>query len=99
MAENKNNKNIKNNKIDVKNMDTSSLQVVNKKIDFFKDIIQKTLLHVQKHKTLDILGVSDVSICIERLAEINKKIKEVSNDSQNVNADLVINSLQTILTH
>ena len=96
MAENKNNKNIKNNKIDVKNMDTSSLQVVNKKIDFFKDIIQKTLLHVQKHKTLDILGVSDVSICIERLAEINKKIKEVSNDSQNVNADLVINSLQTI---
>ena len=93
MAENKNNKN---NKMNVKNMDTSSLQVVNKKIDFFKDIIQKTILHVQKHKTLDILGVSDVSICIERLAEINKKIKEVSNDSQNVNADLVINSLQTI---
>ena len=86
----------KNNKPEVKNMDISSLQVVNKKIEFFKDIIQKTLLHVQKHKTLDILGVSDVSICIERLAEINKKIKEVSNDSQNVNADLVINSLQTI---
>ena len=93
MIENKNNKN---NKQEVKNMDTSSLQVVNKKIDFFKDIIQKTLLHVQKHKTLDILGVSDVSICIERLAEINKKIKEVSKDSQNTNADVVINNLQTI---
>ena len=93
MTENKNNKN---NKLEVENMDTSSLQVVNKKIDFFKDIIQKTLLHVQKHKTLDILGVSDVSICIERLAEINKKIKEVSKDSQNINADVVINNLQTI---
>jgi hypothetical protein len=43
MTETKNNKN---NKQDVKNMDTSSLQVVNKKIEFFKDIIQKTLLHV-----------------------------------------------------
>ena len=93
MTENKNNKN---NKTEVKNMDTSSLQVVNKKIEFFKDIIQKTLLHVQKHKTLDILGVSDVSICIERLAEINKKIKDVSKDSQNMNTDVVINNLQTI---
>ena len=28
--------------------------LVNKKVDFFKDIIQKTLIHVQKNKIFDI---------------------------------------------
>jgi hypothetical protein len=50
--------------------------LVNKKVDFFKDIIQKTLIHVQKNKIFDILGISDVSTCIDKLNEINKKIKE-----------------------
>ena len=35
--------------------------LVERKIDFFKDVIQKTILHVQKNKSLDILGVSDVT--------------------------------------
>jgi hypothetical protein len=42
------------------------LPLVERKIEFFKDVIQKTILHVQKNKLLDILGVSDVSNCIDR---------------------------------
>jgi len=68
--------------------------LVEKKLEFFKDVIQKTTIHVYKNKSLDILGISDVSTCIERLCEISKKIQEIS-DIKN-NADNLINSLQII---
>lgn len=71
--------------------------LVNKKLDFFKDIIQKTLIHVQKNKIFDILGISDVSTCIDRLNEVNKKINDICKDSiKNKNTDEQINSLQII---
>ena len=69
------------------------LILVEKKIDFFKDIIQKTIIHVQKNKNLDILGISDVSNCVETLGEISKKIKEISEIK---NTEILINNLQII---
>jgi len=68
--------------------------LVEKKIEFFKDVIQKTIIHIYKNKTLDILGISDVNTCIERLCEISKKIQEIT-DTKN-NTDNLINNLQTI---
>jgi ATP-dependent Lon protease len=73
---------------------TDMFSLVEKKIDFFKDVIQKTIIHVYKNKSLDILGISDVSTCIERIGEISKKIQEIA-DIKN-NTDNLINSLQTI---
>lgn len=70
------------------------LQLVEKKIEFFKDVIQKTIIHVQKNKFLDILGISDVNTCIERLGDLSKKIQEVSEI--NHNTDVIINNLQQI---
>ena len=71
--------------------------LVDRKIDFFKDVIQKTILHVQKNKSLDILGVSDVTACIDRLTEINQKIKELTEiNNIKTNTDTLINNLQTI---
>jgi ATP-dependent Lon protease len=67
---------------------------VEKKIEFFKDVIQKTIIHVQKNKFLDILGISDVCSCIERLGELSKKINEF-NDHK-LNYDAIVNGLQTI---
>ena len=68
--------------------------LVEKKIEFFKDVIQKTIIHVYKNKSLDILGISDVSTCIERIGEISKKIQEIT-DTKN-STDNLINILQTI---
>lgn len=68
--------------------------LVEKKIEFFKDVIQKTIIHVYKNKALDILGISDVSTCVERLSEVSKKIQEIT-DIKN-NTDNLINSLQII---
>ena len=69
------------------------IALVEKKVDFFKDVIQKTIIHVQKNKFLDILGISDVGLCIEKLGELSKKIKELTNIK---NADNLINNLQLI---
>jgi hypothetical protein len=79
-----------------KTIDNATLQLVDKKVDFFKDVIQKTILHVQKQKTLDILGVSDVSICIDKLIDLNKKINDKFKDHSNANTDIVINNLQSV---
>jgi len=71
------------------------LPLLERKIDFFKDLIQKTIIHVQKNKILDILGISDISICIDKLGELSKKIEHVT--SLKISAtDSIINCLQTI---
>ncbi len=75
------------------NKNTNDVNVlVDKKIELFKDIIQRTILRVQKNKTLDILGVSDLSACIDKLNEISKKISEITDES----TDNQINGLQFI---
>ena len=86
----------KNNIIKKENKNTPDVNIlVDKKLEFFKDVIQKTIIHVQKNKILDILGISDISTCIDRLNEINKKIKEITNENT-TNTDALINSLQII---
>ena len=70
------------------------LSLVDKKIEFFKDVIQKTIIHVQKNKFFDILGISDVGTCIEHLGELSKKIQELNNVKNNT--DMLINNLQLI---
>ena len=52
MSEKNNNTSKKDNK------NTKDVNVlVDKKLEFFKDIIQKTILHVQRNKTLDMSNV------------------------------------------
>ena len=81
-------------KKEIKNADF--LPLVEKKIEFFKDIIQKTIIHVQKNKCLDILGISDVNVCIELLGEISNKVGLLSNSKNTPNNNSIINSLQII---
>jgi ATP-dependent Lon protease len=71
------------------------LPLVERKIEFFKDVIQKTIIHVQRNKILDILGISDVNTCIEKLGELSKKIEEITS-GKNLSTDIIINSLQLI---
>jgi ATP-dependent Lon protease len=69
--------------------------LVEKKIVFFQDIIQRTILHIQRHKMLDILGISDVTNCLNTLQDISKKIKELT-DNNTIHTDILINNLQNI---
>jgi ATP-dependent Lon protease len=84
---------------------TDIVTLISKKIIFFEDVIQKTILRVQKNKMLDIISISDVNACIHSLFDLSKKVKEINclndskNDSKNVttdNTDSIINILQHI---
>jgi len=70
--------------------------LVNKKMSFFQDVVQRTILHVHKNKMYDILGISDVSTCINVLNDLSDKIKEFIKTMDSVSTDTLINNLQTI---
>ncbi len=71
--------------------------LVERKLQFFKDVIQKTILYVRKNKALDILGVSDVIACIDKLTEISKQIQElIEINNTKTNTEILINNLQII---
>jgi ATP-dependent Lon protease len=85
----------------------NKINIIEKKLLFFKDIIEKTLFHVKKNKILNILTVSDVNTCVEKLYEINNKIIKMnyeldvtsnsnSNATINIDTEILINDLQKI---
>ena len=49
--------------------------LIERKMTFFQDTIQRTILHVQRNKLLDVIGLSDQNICINMLIELSKSIK------------------------
>jgi len=77
-------------------LETELVNIIDKKLDFFKNVIQKTIIHVHKNKTLDILALTDVCLCLDKLIEINKKINISSLHDDNINNDALINNLQLI---
>ena len=68
--------------------------LIEKKNAFFHDIVQKTVLNIQKLKKLDILGISEVNSCIILLNTISTKLKNIDESHvieslQNINDELV----------
>lgn len=70
------------------------LLLVERKLCFFRDLIQKTILNVQKNKSLNVLAVSDVNLCIDFCTEIRNKMRTLFDCKSNT--DTLINNLQII---
>jgi len=70
--------------------------LIERKLTFFQDTIQRTILHVQRNKLLDVIGLSDQNNCINMLFELSKSIKEINEQAINNDTDIVINLLQHI---
>jgi ATP-dependent Lon protease len=84
-------------KITEKKVSNDIISLISKKILFFEDVIQRTILHVQKNKMLDIISISEVNNCIHLLFELTKSIKEINIASlEKENTDSAINVLQNI---
>ena len=86
-----------------KKISSDIISLISKKITFFEDVIQKTILHVQKNKMLDIIGISEVNSCVNMLFELNQKIKEININELTNNdkvsdkiTDNIINILQNV---
>jgi len=71
------------------------LPQVDRRIEFFKDVIQKTIIHVNKNKNLDILGTIDVNTCISKLFNLSKNIQETTS-AKKLSTETLINNLQLI---
>ena len=74
------------------------IMLVEKKKNFFNDVIQKTILSINKNKSLDILSITDVNTCINNLYNISEKIKGLTTITKinPLNTDLLVNNLQII---
>jgi ATP-dependent Lon protease len=85
-------------KLKPKEMNTNSdiLLLIERKITFFLDTIQRTILHVQKNKLLNVIGVSEMNNCINTLVALSKTIKEITVEQITTNTDNIINILQHI---
>jgi ATP-dependent Lon protease len=72
--------------------------LIERKIAFFQDTIQRTILHVQKNKMLNVINVSEMNNCINVLFDLSKILNELGTiDQENPsNTDAVINKLQNI---
>ena len=70
--------------------------LIEKKLLFFQDIIQKTILHVQNSKMINIIGVSEVNNCINTLFELSNKIKNINDANIKGHTDTIINILQLV---
>jgi len=64
----------------------------NKKL-YFDDVIQNTVLHIQNNKMLDILGMSEMEMCIEILSDLSEKLREMDSLLDNEN---ILNGLQEV---
>lgn len=80
-----------------KKTNSEIVSLIRKKIYFFEDVIQQTILHSQKSKGYNILTISDINNCINIFNELNKKIREL-NDLlyDTTNTDELVNRLQYI---
>lgn len=66
------------------------------KIVFFQEVIQRTLLYVKKNKSLDLLGVCDVTNCLFTLTELFEKMKLLTTDVYINDKNLVLETLQSV---
>jgi ATP-dependent Lon protease len=83
-------------KKEIKKPSQDIVVLIERKMTFFQDTIQRTILHVQRNKLLDVIGLSDQNNCINMLFELSKSIKEINEQTINNDTDIVINLLQHI---
>jgi len=72
------------------------INVIEKKIAMFNDMIQNTILNAQYNKTIGFLEINDVNNCISKLNLLNDKIKQLYLNNQQNTVEIIINNLQDI---
>jgi ATP-dependent Lon protease len=94
MKDKKDQNTINNNKNNKNNTVNKGL-IVEKKLEFFKEVIEKTLFHINKNKLLGIISIVDVNISTNKLCELSNIIKELLTNAT-PNIEIKINALQNI---
>ena len=67
------------------------------KVSYYKDVIRKTMLSVQKYKKMEIIGASELNVCLNGLETLYNQLILYDNNLQSVkNIDECISNLQII---
>ena len=69
------------------------MKLIENKCLFFNNVIQKTILHVQQNKIIELIGISEVGNCIDNLEKINESLIKIKDYT---NTDEIINILQQV---
>ena len=56
---------------------SSSRTICLKKTKWYQNIIQDTILYVQKYKTLDVIDAGELNICIQSLEKLYDQTKNI----------------------
>lgn len=73
--------------------------IIGKKIILLQGVVKKTILAVQKYKSLDIFGANEYNICTTNLETIFSSLKQILypiQHNQNYDHEQIINKLQDI---
>ena len=83
-------------KFDINQPSNNVLLLVEKKLEFFRNVMQKTIIHVQQNKNLGILELNDINVCIDKICKLHKKIEKIEKIDTHNTLTNTINSLQII---
>ena len=72
------------------------LLLFDRKTIFFQSVIQKTLLHVQKSKMLDIFTTTEVNKCVNLLYDLSKTLKDIIDAKDSTTTDQLLGRLQDV---
>lgn len=74
------------------------VKMTKNKVIFYRDVLQKTYIHVNKNKGLDILGNLDINRCVNIMGKIAEKIDylELEIETSSLSIDSLITQLQNI---
>ena len=79
---------------------STSRSICGKKNKIYQNIIQDTILYVQKYKTMDVLDAGELNICIQSLENLYIQTKTISSllsvKKNMINFNDIINRLQQI---
>ena len=78
---------------------SSSYSMISQKVKKYQEIIQNTILYIQKYKTLDIIDAGDLNICIQNMENLYESCRNVLlliKDKANVDLNDIANRLQII---
>ena len=79
--------------------DVDVKKFIQNKIEIFQDIIQNTVIGVQKYKNMDIFGSNELSVCLQKLDSIFGELILLNNliiNDLNFNTDDSIAKLQEL---
>ena len=65
-------------KVLIGHLDKNTIDIFKNKIAFFQDLIQNTLLQVERNKLLDIIGISNINSCVDSLKVLSNKIGHIN---------------------